>query len=121
MVVRENNYSYLEEKKMQKQWTLELEQKPDFDKAMQRIYAWYEQEIIDRHPVRFSAHNAEFSISPHLQRTWPTLRHKWFDAEYQVDSFIDSLKGREFYAETFPVFWPNLGPEVYSAIHGSEL
>ena len=32
---------------MDNQWSLELEKKPDFDQAMQRIYAWYEQEMID--------------------------------------------------------------------------
>jgi len=47
---------------MEKKWTLELEQKPDFDNAMERIYAWYEQEMIDRPPIRFSAHNAEYAI-----------------------------------------------------------
>jgi hypothetical protein len=36
-------------------WNLELEGKPDFEKAMQRIYAWYYQEMIDRSPIRFSA------------------------------------------------------------------
>ena len=67
---------------MDKKWTLELEQKPDFDQAMQHIYAWYEQEMIDRPPIRFSAHNAEYSASPHLRKTWPTLKDRWFDAEY---------------------------------------
>jgi hypothetical protein len=32
---------------------MELESKPDFNQAMQRIYAWYEQEMIDR-LVRFT-------------------------------------------------------------------
>lgn len=102
-------------------WTLELENKPDFDLALKRIYAWYQQEIIDRPPIRFSSHNAEYVKSSHLKKTWPSLKERWFDAEYQVDFFIDSIKGRKFYAETFPVFWPNLGPEVYSAFHGCEL
>jgi hypothetical protein len=102
-------------------WDLELKNKPDFAEAINRIYAWYNQEIIDRPPIRFSAHNAEYTISPHLKKSWPTLKDRWFDAEYQVDYFIDSIKDRKFYAETFPVFWPNLGPEVYTAFHGSEL
>jgi len=104
-----------------KQWTLELENMPDIDIAVKRIYAWYEQEIIDRPPIRFSAHNADFAVSPHLRKSWPSLKDRWFDAEYQVDLFIDSIRGRKFYAETFPVYWPNLGPEIYSAFHGSEL
>ena len=42
-------------------WPVELEKKPDFEKAMKRVYAWYEQELLDRPPIRFSAHNAEYS------------------------------------------------------------
>ena len=38
-----------------------LVQKPDFDRCMERINAWYECEIVDRVPVRFSAHNVEYS------------------------------------------------------------
>ncbi len=106
---------------MEKKWTLELEKKPDFDKAMERIYAWYEQEIVDRAPIRFAAHNAQYSVSPHLVKKWASLKDRWFDAEYQVDLFIDSIKNQKFYAETFPVFAPNLGPEVYAAYHGCEL
>jgi hypothetical protein len=103
-------------------WQLELEGKPEFDKAMRRIYAWYQQEVIDRPPIRFSAHNADFT-APHLlaDRAWPDRKARWFDAEFQVDFFIESIRGQKFLAETFPVFWPNLGPEVYSAFHGSEL
>lgn len=29
-------------------WTIELEGMPHFDMAMKRVYAWFENEIIDR-------------------------------------------------------------------------
>ncbi|MFH0760202.1 MAG: hypothetical protein V2A67_01710 [Bacteroidota bacterium] len=106
---------------MEKHWTLELERKPDFDRAMERIYAWFEQELIDRPPIRFAAHNAGFSAPPRLTKIWPSLKDRWFDAEYQVDLYTESIRGRKFYAETFPVFSSNLGPEVYAAFFGSEL
>lgn len=94
----------------------------EFEKAMERINAWYEQEIIDRPPIRFIAHNADFNESNILEgKKWNYKKEYWFDAEYQVDYFIESIKEQAFLAETFPVFWPNLGPEVYSAYYGSEL
>ena len=103
-------------------WNLELETKPDFEKAMERINAWYEQEMIDRAPIRFTAHNAEFIIPKKLKdRSWPDLKSRWFDVEYQVEFFVHSIRRQEFLAETFPVFWPNLGPEVFSAFYGAEL
>ena len=101
---------------------MELQGKADFESAMKRIDAWFAHEMIDRPPVRFAEHNADFAGAHTLAgRTWPDLRARWFDAEFQVDFFIASIRGRTFFGETFPVFWPNLGPNVYAAFHGAEL
>jgi len=101
---------------------VELQGKPDFEEAMQRIEAWFKHEKLDRPPVRFAQHNAEYEGTSTLAgRSWPSLKDRWFDAEYQVDLFLESIRGRTFHGETFPVFWPNLGPNVYAAFHGGEL
>ena len=101
---------------------MELQSKPDFEAAMKRVHAWFGQELLDRPPVRFSEHNADFAGSPRLAgRTWPDLKSRWFDAEFQVDYFLESIRGRTFHGETFPVFCPNLGPNVYAAFYGGEL
>ena len=101
---------------------MEIQGKPDFEQAMKRIDAWFAHEMIDRPPVRFAEHNAEFGGAHTLRgRTWPDLRARWFDAEFQVDFFLESILGHTFYGETFPVFWPNLGPNVYAAFYGAEL
>lgn len=101
----------------------QLETMPGSEQAMARVEAWFANEIIDRVPVRFSAHN-EFveqardeiaNLSPAERKAW------WFDVETQVALFEASIAGRTFHAETFPVFWPNLGPEVYAAFYGAEL
>lgn len=103
-------------------WKIELEQKPDFEQCMERIYAWYNQEIIDRAPIRFSAHNAEYGETHLLKgRSWPSLKDRWWDTEYQLEQFEHQLRHSVFNAETFPIFWPNLGPEVYTAFYGVEL
>lgn len=101
---------------------MELEGKPDFEQALSRIEAWFNQETLDRPLVRFSEHNADFA-SAHAQagRSWPSLKARWFDADFQVDFFLESIRGRRFYGETFPVFSPNLGPNVYAAFHGADL
>ncbi len=103
-------------------WSVELENKPDFDSCMDRIYAWYHQEILDRAPIRFSAHNSEYSDSFDLPGySWKTLKERWWNTEYQIELFEYQLKHSTFNAETFPVFWPNLGPEVFTAFYGVEL
>ena len=104
-------------------WSVEIEGMPGFDTAMQRVYAWYQNEILDRPPIRFQAHNAFLesakedisSLSRQEKKAW------WFDVETQAQLFEKSIEGRRFHGETFPVFWPNLGPEVYAAFYGAEL
>ena len=99
---------------------IELDTMPGFEMAMQRVYAWFEGAIIDRAPVRFVAHNA-FVEQANRDYPSPHLKDRWFDVEFQVESFVRSIEGQTFQGETFPVFWPNLGPEIYAAFYGSEL
>ena len=101
---------------------MEIKGKPDFEESMRRIEAWFNHEPLDRPPVRFSQHNSDYADLPAFEgRSWPNLKARWFDAKFQVDYFLESIKGRRFYGETFPVFWPNLGPSVYAAFHGGDL
>lgn len=99
---------------------VELESKPDYEECMQRVYAWYDHDLLDRVPVRFSAHNAEYNVVDDKSR-WKTLKDRWFDAEYQVDKYLHTVKNSVFTAETFPVFWPNLGPNVFPCIMGCQV
>jgi len=101
-------------------WDLEIESMPDFDMSMKRVYAWYEREIIDRPPVRFMAHNA-FIDEANVAYPSSNLKDRWFDEQFLVDTYLKSIAGKRFHGETFPVFWPNLGPEVYAAFYGAEL
>lgn len=104
-------------------WDFELENMPGFEKAMQRVYAWYENEIIDRVPIRFMAHNAflETETDALYQMTPEERKNWWFDTELQVDNFINSIEDQTFHAETFPVYFPNLGPDIYAGFYGAEL
>lgn len=103
-------------------WNIELEGMPHFEQAMKRIYAWYEGEILDRVPVRFQAHNAAFNLGDSEGKTPPEEQKKrWFDVERQVEEYLKSIEGKRFHGETFPMFNPNLGPDVYAAFYGSEL
>jgi hypothetical protein len=97
----------------------ELETKPRAAESMERIGAWFHGEIIDRAPVKFTVRNP--SGAAVRTREWGSLKERWFDAEYQVESFLSSISGKRFLAETFPVFCPNLGPGVYSAFYGGNL
>ncbi|MFW5696411.1 MAG: hypothetical protein ACOCXR_01355 [Phototrophicaceae bacterium] len=103
-------------------WNIELEGKPDFEAAMKRVYAWYEGEVLDRVPVRFVAHNAAFNLGGEEGKRPPEEQKKrWFEVERRVEEYAQSVAGKRFHGETFPVFDPNLGPDVYAAFYGAEL
>lgn len=97
-----------------------LANKNDWERSLERIEAWFQGELLDRPPVRFSRHNEEYEHGD-LGSAHGTLRERWFDAEYQVSLFEKRIAGKAFNGETFPVFWPNLGPDVYAALYGWEL
>lgn len=107
----------------QESWTLEIEGMPHFDESMERIYAWFNNEIVDRPPVRFQAHNATMAAAEDELAKLPPEQKKawWYDVEHRVDLYIQSIEGKRFHGETFPVFDPNLGPDIYAGFYGAEL
>jgi hypothetical protein len=99
-------------------WPVELEFKRDAEKCLERVYAWYEGELLDRPPVRFSRHNELYNHIDNSGRSWPSLKDRWFDTEYQLTNAIAEMEKKPFQGETFPVFWPNLGPNIMAAAYG---
>ena len=95
---------------------------PQFDEAMKRVDAWWHGEVIGRPPVRFTKHNVQYEQAAALDTArWPALKDRWIDAEYQVDACLKDIAATTHRAETFPIYWPNLGPEIYAAFYGCEL
>lgn len=110
-----NKFKYLPEGVQDKKLRL----KPDFLECMNRVYAWFEGEVIDRPPIRFSAHNEEYDAGNNNEKRWESLEDRWMDTEYQVNRYIKEINEKRFLGETFPIYWPNLGPNVYSAFFGA--
>ena len=69
----------------------------DFDKSMERIDAWYQNQVLDRAPIRFMAHNAFLQqASEDISQPSPADRKAWwFDVETQVDLFARSIQCRQ--------------------------
>jgi hypothetical protein len=71
---------------------VELAGKPDFEAGLDRIEAWFNHEVLDRPPVRFAEHNAEFAAARTLAgRTWPDLKARWFELN-ELEAFIAAMK-----------------------------
>ena len=80
--------------------------KPDFDECVARVYAWYEQRIIDRPPVRFHHHNVEYERHRTVAGPWKDARQRWMDTEFQVKTFVDFLAAPGSWERPFPCSGP---------------
>ncbi len=95
--------------------------KPEYEKSLERYEAWWEGEIVDRPLFWVTAPKPEGNVPWPAQKRHATLRERWFDAEYTMDCAEASMGHTAYLADAAPIYWPNLGPEVYSAFLGCPL
>ena len=103
---------------------MELATKPDADKALERWEAWWHCEVIDRPVVTMSVRPERSSASPPPgagSKKHESLRQRWFDMDNAIDCFEAHLDATVFLAESFPIWYPNLGPEVTATAFGCDL
>jgi len=97
----------------------ELKLKPDFPQTAARFEAWWRGEMVDRPPVTLWTPSTKPYRCP--TKTHATIRERWLDVEYRVEAAIAGLECAEFVGDTFPIVWPNIGPEITAALFGCEL
>jgi len=97
----------------------ELKWKPDFGKTVERFEAWWHGEIVDRPPVTLHVAPSRPYQGPVKEHA--SLRERWMDVEYVVDSAIAWMQCHDYVGDNFPMFWPNLGPEITATLFGCDL
>ena len=107
------------------QWTSEVTavrsylDEIDFDKIQQRFDAFWHREILDRPMVAIHA--------PRKQRKAPdfpvpdTIEAKWTDIEYILNRLELRFENTLYLGDAIPSFWPNIGPDSFTAYLGGEL
>jgi hypothetical protein len=90
-----------------------FELKPDYEQVKKRYEAFWENEIIDRPPVRmtFPVENPK----PSPTKTYDSEAARWKDVEFRAEQQAVALENTIHYADALPITWPNLGPEIFSA------
>ncbi len=98
-----------------------FELKSDFEEVANRYEAWWHCDIVDRPLVSmpFPRPKAERRAFPRGDHA--TLRERWMDTEYIVTMAEVRLRNTVHFADSLPVAWPNLGPEVLSAFYGCDM
>ena len=95
--------------------------KPDFEEVLNRYEAWWNCNIVDRPLVSIAFPRPEAERQSLHEKTHATIRDRWMDIEYVVRSAEVRLQNTVHFADSLPIAWPNLGPEVFSAFYGCEM
>jgi len=98
-----------------------FEAKPDFEEVLERYEAWWECQVLDRPLVHMEYVLPKEERVPRPQKTYENVRDRWMDTEHLVELAKVRSKNTIFFADSLPVVWPNLGPEVFSAFYGCEM
>ena len=94
---------------------------PDWEKRLQRQDAFWECAIIDRPVVCISLPKPKPVCPKPKTKTHRTIRDRWMDTEWMVESALASALNTDYFGDALPAAWPNLGPEVLSAVFGLEM
>jgi hypothetical protein len=98
---------------------IELEYKPDAQKACERMAAWWQGEVIDRPTILLTAPRP--NPKPLPATTHATQPERWMDIEYQVECADINAANTYWAGDGLPMYMPNLGPEILTACYGAEL
>jgi len=99
-----------------------FEFKPDYNEVFKRYEAWWNCEIIDRPLVSIifpKPKDKQVNYPP--EKKWENLRERWMDTDYILASTEAYFRNNVFFADSLPVAFPNLGPEIFSAFYGCDM
>jgi hypothetical protein len=99
----------------------ELQYKPDFSKANERMEAWWNRAVLDRPTIQVYAPQNSDKRKPWPQKQHESLRDRWMDVEYAVDCADAGCANCFYGGEAAPIFMPNLGPELLTAAYGAPM
>ncbi len=95
--------------------------KPDFELVKQRIEAFWQRDVLDRPVTMFSLYKPVANCVPLPASHHGSSAERWMDTQYLVEWTQAALANQVFLGDNLPIAWPNLGPEVMSALYGCPL
>ncbi len=100
---------------------MSMEFKPDLEKTMQRMDAFWEHSVLERPVIQFTLEKTAREQLPLPESHHVTPAERWLDVEYQTELTHAQLFNRIFMGNSLPVAFPNLGPEILAAFYGAPL
>jgi hypothetical protein len=96
----------------------DLSAKPDYDASAARYEAFFARDGSERPPVciRFPKDGYVWPELPRPQ--YSSHKQRWCDVKTRAAHDAAYVMSVEYYADSMPIVWPNLGPEIFTAFCG---
>lgn len=98
----------------------ELSLKPDYDRSAERFEAFWNFDVADRPPVNIAFPRKNYAYPNIEPKTYSSFREKWLDVDYRAARDAAWVSSLEYYADSMPMVWPNMGPEIFSVWCGCD-
>jgi hypothetical protein len=93
-----------------------VQYKPDWEKVQKHFIEYWACDNHDRPLLCVTAPKDKRIPWPKGQHR--TLRDRWLDTEYMLESANVSFQNTYFGADSFPCLNPNLGPDLFASLYG---
>lgn len=93
--------------------------KPNAEESRRRWLEFWDRENHDRPLLDLAAVVPD--ARPRPVPAPPTLYERWTDIDYRIALNRSHLDGVVYVGDSFPVMWPNLGPDFLGATFGADL
>ena len=93
--------------------------KDNWDDAKRRYMEFWSLENHDRPVIWCTAPKA--GVTPKAIAAPLSVRDRWLDTSYVIETHREYCRTTFFGGESYPLLWPNLGPDIMGAITGCEL
>ena len=94
--------------------------KDNWEKTQQKYKEFWALENHDRPLVSIEGVKKDGYVSKDVKAP-ENLADRWLDTEYIIKSARERFSSTYFAGESYPILWPNLGPDILGAILGCKL
>ena len=91
-----------------------------YNLSQKRYEAFFNGEVHDRPPVSFAFRKTEPTGTPPEPKSYADHRERWLDFKTRAAWDSYHIDNTDYYSDAFPTIFPNLGPEIFSAICGCD-
>ena len=90
-----------------------------FDRITRRYSEYWSRENHDSPLLWLTADKSGGAARQH--QPYASLRERWLDTGYQLQYARRVMENTYYAGDSYPLYWPNLGPDIFGAIMGCDI